>query len=165
MYRRPLSGIYIDRQIYGLFKYVTTGAGPSVLPFTVIKRRLISRTSSRPSIFSMQARAKHDAWVTQSQKHSEVEEAKGRYIELAKEIGWEGGKSGQGGAMGGVKVSTMAQDTSVNEEGETSELHEAVIDGKVEEVERLVKGGGDVDSKDEYVRPSMCFGRKLICRA
>ena len=112
----------------------------------------------------MQARAKHDAWVTQSQKHSEVEGAKSRYIELAKEIGWEGGKSGQGGAMGGVKVSTMAQDTSVDEEGEMSELHEAVIDGKVEEVERLVKGGSDVDSKDEYVRPSMCFGSKLICR-
>jgi hypothetical protein len=112
----------------------------------------------------MQARAKHDAWVTQSQKHSEVEEAKSRYIELAKEIGWEGGKSGQGGAMGGVKVSTMAQD-SVDEEGETSELHEAVIDGKVEEVERLIKGGSDVDPKDEYVRLSMCFGRKLICRA
>jgi hypothetical protein len=119
--------------------------------------------SSRPSIFSMQARAKHDAWVTQSQKHSEVEPAKSRYIELAKEIGWEGGKSGQGGAMGGVKVSTMAQE-SVDEEGEMSELHEAVIDGKVEEVERLVKGGSDVDSKDQYVRPSMCFGRKLICR-
>jgi hypothetical protein len=98
----------------------------------------------------MQARAKHDAWVTQSQKYTEVEEAKGRYIELAKEIGWEGGKSGSGGAMGGVKVSVMAQE-EVEGEGESSKLHEAVIDGRVEEVERLVKGGTSVDSKDEYV--------------
>ena len=67
--------------------------------------------------------------------------------------------------MGGVKVSTMAQDTSVDEEGETSELHEAVIDGKVEEVERLVKGGSDVDSKDEYVGLLLWFvSKKLICR-
>lgn len=113
----------------------------------------------------MQARAKHDAWVTQSQKYSEVEEAKSRYIDLAKEIGWEGGKSGQGGAMGGVKVSMMAQDPSVDEGGETSELHEAVIDGKVEEVERLVKGGNDVNLKDEYASLFMfSVSRKLIYR-
>jgi len=100
----------------------------------------------------MAARAKHDAWVTQSQKYSDVEEAKGRYIEVAKEIGWEGGKSGSGGAMGGVKVSVMAQEEdSPGDEVGTSELHEAVIDGRAEEVERLVKAGNSVDSKDEYV--------------
>lgn len=103
-------------------------------------------------MFSMAARAKHDAWVTQSQKFTDVEEAKGRYIEIAKEIGWEGGKTGSRGAMGGVKVSVMAQeeDTRGDEAG-TSELHEAVIDGRAEEVERLVKAGSSVDSKDEYV--------------
>ena len=103
-------------------------------------------------MFSMAARAKHDAWVTQSQKYTDVEEAKGRYIEIAKEIGWEGGKSGSGGAMGGVKVSVMAkaEDTRGDEAG-SSELHEAVIEGRAEEVERLVKAGRDVDSKDEYV--------------
>lgn len=100
----------------------------------------------------MAARAKHDAWVTQSQKYSDVEEAKGRYIEIAKEIGWEGGKSGSGGAMGGVKVSVMAKEEATpGDEVGTSELHEAVIDGRAEEVERLVKAGSDVDSKDEYV--------------
>jgi len=103
-------------------------------------------------MFSVAARAKHDAWATQSQKYSDVEEAKGRYIEIAKEIGWEGGKSGSGGAMGGVKVSVMAkEEDSLGNEAGSSELHEAVIDGRVEEVERLVKAGRDVDSKDDYV--------------
>ena len=96
----------------------------------------------------MQARAKHDAWLAQSQKYAEVDNAKERYIELAKEIGWEGGTSGSGGALGGVKVSVMAQEEG---EGESSKLHEAVIDGKVEEVERLVRAGTSVDTKDEYV--------------
>jgi hypothetical protein len=102
-------------------------------------------------MFSMAARAKHDAWVTQSQKYTDVEEAKERYIELAKEIGWEAGESGSGAPMGGMKVSMMAQDTSLDREGEASELHEAVIDGKAEEVERLVKSGISVDAVDIYV--------------
>lgn len=124
----------------------------------------MDRSGSRPSIFSMQARAKHDAWVTQSQKFTDIEEAKSRYIEIAKEIGWEGGKSGSGGAMGGVRVSMMAQEEGLGEEvGESSKLHEAVIDGKVEEVERLVKGGSNVDSKDEYVSLDLTSG--LIDRA
>ena len=59
--------------------------------------------------------------------------------------------------MGGVKVSMMAQDSSVDEGAKASELHEAVIDGKVKEVERLVEGGNDVNSKDEYVCLDMCI--------
>ena len=54
--------------------------------------------------------------------------------------------------MGGVKVSVMAkEEDSLGNEAGSSELHEAVIDGRVEEVERLVKAGRDVDSKDDYV--------------
>jgi hypothetical protein len=99
----------------------------------------------------MQARAKHDAWVSEAQKYvNDVEEAKGRYIEIAKGLGWEGGKSGSGGAMGGVKVSMMAPE-EIGGEGESSKLHEAVIDEKGDEIERIVKSGIGVNAKDEYV--------------
>jgi hypothetical protein len=103
-------------------------------------------------MFSPAARAKHDAWVAQSKKYNDIEEVKGRYIEIAKELGWEGGKSGSGGAMGGVKVSVMAQEENVSgREAGTSKLHEAVIDGTEEEVVDLVGAGTSVNSKDEYV--------------
>lgn len=104
-------------------------------------------------MFSIQARAKHDAWVAQAQKYSQdPEEAKSRYIEIAKELGWEGGKSGSGGAMGGVRVSTMAPpEEDQGGGGEISKLHEAVLDGKVQEVELLLSGGAGVDGIDEYV--------------
>jgi hypothetical protein len=108
----------------------------------------------------MQARAKHDAWVAQAYNYAQdPEEAKGRYIEIAKELGWEGGKSGSGGAMGGVRVSTMAPpEENQGAGGEVSKLHEAVLDGQVQEVERLLSGGAGVDSIDEYVS----LGRSLL---
>lgn len=102
----------------------------------------------------MQARAKHDAWVTQAQKYvDDTEGAKARYIEIAKDLGWEGGRSGSGGAMGGVRVSMMAQEDQEegSRVGETSKLHEAVLDGNVKEVERILAAGGVVDTRDEYV--------------
>jgi hypothetical protein len=103
----------------------------------------------------MQARAKHDAWVAQAQKYADDEEgAKARYIEIAKDLGWEGGKSGSGGAMGGVRVSMMAQDEGEGS-GSTSKLHEAVLDGQIKEVERLLSAGAGVDSRDAYV--SFCL--------
>jgi hypothetical protein len=98
----------------------------------------------------MQARAKHDAWVTQSKKYAnDTEDARERYMEIAKELGWEGGDSSSGSAIGGIRVSMMAQEEVPA--GASSELHDAVIEGRAEEVERLVKSGMDVDSRDNYV--------------
>lgn len=104
-------------------------------------------------MFSMAARAKHDAWVLEAGKHADdVEGAKARYIEIAKEIGWEGGKSGSGGAMGGVRVSMMAsEEEKLGESSGTSGLHDAVIDGDQGRVRRIVKEGSDVNGRDEYV--------------
>lgn len=46
-------------------------------------------TTSRPSIFDMTGRAKWDAWSTTGKKYSDVQNAEARYIELAKELGWD----------------------------------------------------------------------------
>lgn len=60
-------------QLYGLFKYLTTSATPS---------------TTRPSIFDMTGRAKWDAWSSTGKKYSNMEQAEGRYIEIAKSLGW-----------------------------------------------------------------------------
>lgn len=116
-------------------------------------------------MFSMTARAKYDAWVSQSKTYSsDLEAAKERYISIAREIGWDGdvsSKSNSSGPMGGVRVSTMAPpDEEVgkgkgngdgNGEG-SSKLHDAVIDGDVEMVKKLIKEEKvPVDTRDEYV--------------
>lgn len=38
----------------------------------------------------MAARAKHDAWVAQAAKQTNIESARARYIEIATRIGWKG---------------------------------------------------------------------------
>ncbi|KAF8736028.1 hypothetical protein AX14_001030 [Amanita brunnescens Koide BX004] len=60
-------------ELYGLFKYLTTSATPS---------------TTRPSIFDMTGRAKWDAWSNTGKKYSNSEQAEGRYIEIAKSLGW-----------------------------------------------------------------------------
>jgi hypothetical protein len=56
---------------------------------------LLSPSSgSRPSIFSPAPRAKFDAHLTQAQKYNSQSEgpakARGRYISIAKQVGWNG---------------------------------------------------------------------------
>lgn len=104
-------------------------------------------------MFSMAARAKYDAWVQQSKTYPELDDARERYIDIARDIGWDGdvSSSGSSGPMGGVRVSTMAPPAEEGGEG-SSKLHDAVIDGDVKAVRRLLKEEGvSVDSRDEYV--------------
>jgi len=63
----------VKLELYGLFKYLTTSATPS---------------TTRPSIFDMTGRAKWDAWSNTGKKYSNMEQAEGRYIEIAKSLGW-----------------------------------------------------------------------------
>ncbi|XP_006454696.1 hypothetical protein AGABI2DRAFT_182670 [Agaricus bisporus var. bisporus H97] len=64
----------VKLELYGLFKYVTTGPKPTV---------------SRPSIFDMTGRAKWDAWNAAGQKYVDAQEAELRYLQMAKELGWD----------------------------------------------------------------------------
>ncbi|KAL1737061.1 acyl CoA binding protein-domain-containing protein [Schizophyllum commune] len=65
----------VKLELYGLFKCATVGAVP---------------TTSRPSLFDMTGRAKWDAWVEWGKKYPTTEVAEARYIERAKELGWDG---------------------------------------------------------------------------
>lgn len=55
---------------------------------------LTYRTGSRPSIFYPTPRAKYDAWTSNHAKYAAqtngAEIARGRYIEIAKTVGWNG---------------------------------------------------------------------------
>lgn len=108
----------------------------------------------------MTARAKYDAWVSQSKRYPDIEDAKDRYITIAREIGWDGDVSSKGGngPMGGVKVSTMAP-LEVEGNGErSSRLHDAVIDGDTKLARSLIENGGvPVDTRDEYVHLTLTF--------
>ncbi|ORY29166.1 ankyrin repeat-containing domain protein [Naematelia encephala] len=66
-------------ELYGIFKFVSASAGPS---------------GARPSIFSVAARAKYDAWAAQTARYAKLndgaQQARGRYVGIAKEVGWKG---------------------------------------------------------------------------
>lgn len=109
-------------------------------------------------MFSMTARAKHDAWVNQAKLYSsDLSSAKERYISIARDIGWDGdvSASSSSGPMGGVKVSTMAPlevDRDTGAGSGSSKLHDAVIDGDERVVRTLIEDERvPVDSRDEYV--------------
>ena len=55
---------------------------------------LTRSTGSRPSIFYPTPRAKFDAWTANHAKYAAlpngVEVARGRYVEIAKTVGWKG---------------------------------------------------------------------------
>ena len=112
----------------------------------------------------MTARAKYDAWVSQSRIYPDLDDAKERYVDIARDIGWDGDVSSKGGngPMGGVKVSTMAPLDEGRLEGQgegSSKLHDAVIDGDISMARKLISQDGvPVDTRDEYVRPSSHLG-------
>ncbi|WVQ81445.1 hypothetical protein IAT38_003569 [Cryptococcus sp. DSM 104549] len=163
----------IKLELYGLFKFITTGEGPS---------------TSRPSIFYPTPRAKYDAWVAQTTKYTAPqhapEQAQGRYVAIARSIGWDEsaqedeidlerlsdsededdlGELGAGGAVGKGKekekwdkdqawrrVSVMKNEGEGGAEG-LSPIHEAVIADSTEEVQRLLGGDkGLIDLRDEF---------------
>ncbi|RSH95391.1 hypothetical protein EHS25_000478 [Saitozyma podzolica] len=152
----------IKLELYGLFKFVTTGAGPS---------------TGRPGIFDFAGRAKFDAWVTESAKYGadRVGQARERYVALARGVGWTGQSLGaieedvdldrlddepetgrkerSGNGTGrGVKVSVMAEGPD-----ERGPIHDAVIDNDLDLVQSLLrKDKALTRTRDEMVRtPSM----------
>ncbi|OWZ53687.1 hypothetical protein J010_03886 [Cryptococcus neoformans] len=154
----------IKLELYGLFKFITTGAGP---------------TSSRPSLFYPTNRAKHDAWNSVSTKyfhlnsvpHQTIAMAQGRYVEIAKQVGWDGaiqeedeidlerlsdsesedGKDGHEGAKDGWrKVSVMQGEDGLDDEG-TSPIHDAVTADSLQAVKKLIEGDSSlINSRDEF---------------
>ncbi|KAJ7103622.1 ankyrin [Mycena belliarum] len=63
-------------ELYGLFKYITVSTTP---------------TTPRPSIFDFTGRAKWDAWSAASNTYSTKADAEGRYLEVARSLGWTEG--------------------------------------------------------------------------
>ncbi|KAL1748506.1 acyl CoA binding protein-domain-containing protein [Schizophyllum fasciatum] len=65
----------VKLELYGLFKCATAGSAPG---------------TSRPSLFDMTGRAKWDAWAEWGRKYPSAEAAQARYVERARELGWDG---------------------------------------------------------------------------
>ncbi|OCF60273.1 hypothetical protein L486_02953 [Kwoniella mangroviensis CBS 10435] len=149
----------IKLELYGLFKYINTLAGP---------------TGSRPSIFSPAPRAKYDAWAAQYTKYSSKGDegkqlAQQRYIEIALQIGWSNNvpndeeddvdlenlddepiRNKDDNPIGGVKVSVMSGDMD-EDDHDTHPLHLAVSENEVPKVESLLKQDKSlVHLRDEF---------------
>lgn len=94
-------------ELYGLFKFINAGTGPS---------------GGRPGIFSIEARAKYDAWTRAAHIYDSEEAAKLRYLCIAESVGWKRGaglseasepaESTAKGTGLGVSVSVMSQEDS-----------------------------------------------------
>ncbi|EAL20326.1 hypothetical protein CNBF1370 [Cryptococcus deneoformans B-3501A] len=151
----------IKLELYGLFKFITTGAGP---------------TSSRPSLFYPTNRAKHDAWDSVSRKYLHLNSvpnqtkamAQGRYVEIAKQVGWDGviqeeneidlerlsdsgsedGKDGNEGAKDGWrKVSVMQGEDGLDNDP----IHDAVVADSLQAAKELAEGDSSlINSRDEF---------------
>ncbi|KAE9408193.1 ankyrin [Gymnopus androsaceus JB14] len=122
----------VKLELYGLFKYATVSQNPNV---------------SRPSIFDMTGRAKWDAWDAAGKRYTDGAEAEGRYLEIARDLGWQPGESDpsseeHGGASGmGVAVSSMAApETEID-----NTLHGLAIAGDVNKLETLISLDRDID--------------------
>jgi len=138
----------------------------------------LSPTTSRPSIFDVTGRAKWDAWSRIGREYPDTDCAEARYLELAKELGWDGvqqphisktnkekGKisdkgdediwdseesfSKVGGGFG-FSVSTMAHTKEASERS----VHGFAVENETREIEELLAQTPDLDLNklDEYVR-------------
>jgi len=134
----------IKLELYGLFKYITVSQHPNV---------------SRPSIFDMTGRAKWDAWDAAGKKYSGGTGAESRYLEIARDLGWQPGvssnkskesddesdsssESGGGGSSGmGVVVSSMAAPETETD----SSTHGLAIAGDADKLETLISLDKDID--------------------
>lgn len=93
-----------------------------------------TRNTPRPGIFSITARAKHDAWQAATQ-HDQAEQ---RYIDIAKGLGWTGIKADKGR---GVRVSTMEgdqDDPSIEMQARMNETD--YVHSRDENVSRIIHG-------------------------
>lgn len=137
-----------------------------------------SPSESRPSIFDITGRAKWDAWNRIGREYPDTECAEVRYLELAKELGWDGteqprlsetnkekGKASEkgdediwdlgesfskvGGGLG-FSVSTMAHTKEASERS----VHGFAVENETREIEELLAQAPDFDLNklDEHVR-------------
>ncbi|KIK70886.1 hypothetical protein GYMLUDRAFT_32961 [Collybiopsis luxurians FD-317 M1] len=133
----------VKLELYGLFKWLTVSHQPTV---------------SRPSIFDMTGRAKWDAWDAAGKRYHSVAEAENRYLEIARDLGWQPGLTGSpkneneaedediwddsdsvkshggGGGGLGVSVSSMAAPETETDDS----LHGLAIAGDVQKLENLI---------------------------
>lgn len=114
----------VKLEIYGLYKYALTGAGPA---------------DARPSFFYPAQRAKWDAWAAQAKAHPTPAGARERYVQLAKEIGWAGEKA-RGPGWRSVSIMAPGQQEQAGEGEEAlSPIHEATLDDDLPQVRELLK--------------------------
>ncbi|KAK4688503.1 hypothetical protein P7C73_g1601, partial [Tremellales sp. Uapishka_1] len=143
-----------------------------------VQHWLCQKKEARPSMFSLAARAKYDAWVAQAAKYDALEAARQRYIVIAAQIGWSGeglddseendiddeedgsedkrrrdkGKKKEAGIMGKSVSVMVSHEHSLGIDGDAkSPIHEAVIDESLEEVKTLLANSPSLlDAKDEF---------------
>ncbi|GMK59316.1 hypothetical protein CspeluHIS016_0703310 [Cutaneotrichosporon spelunceum] len=137
-------------ELYGLYKFAHSGgAGP---------------TSKRPGIFHFEARHKYDAWGRVATAFGgRPEDAKARYVEIAREAGWKGLDAPTlpeaeaeedkvprktDGTGFGPSVSVMEREEG-DEDPSTSALHDAASEGDTEALAKLLDDT-NVNAKDEY---------------
>jgi len=176
---------------------------------------LTRRTGSRPSIFYPTPRAKYDAWATNHAKYSALQKgtevARGRYVEIAKTVGWKGeglaeedeeeeeidfdapdpalaekvGESSKPIPGMGPRQSVMAQDVDpgstewvvpglplitfvarlTGRTGESSAIHDAVVDNNVDEVRRLLSADpASLDARNDIVSADVSGTRTQLIR-
>ena len=135
-----------------------------------------SPNTSRPSFFDLTGRAKWDAWMQEAQTYEgRPSEAEHRYLDIARSLGWKegssavtlapapaaadetgrqdgGGGGGGGGAGMGFSVSVISPPT-LNDLGDSSELHQYAIKDDVSALSAFLSAneGADINVRDEYV--------------
>lgn len=151
----------VKLELYGLFKCLTVSPIPN---------------TTCPSIFDMTGRAKWNSWQSIGKTYSNnLPGAEGRYLELARDLGWKPGstttepppkgtaeanddddiwdkesdtRKGSSGGMGN-KVSTV----SYGDEGERKGVvHNFAVDGDAGSLRRYLVDhpDADINAKDEY---------------
>ncbi|KAF9520653.1 hypothetical protein BS47DRAFT_1286893, partial [Hydnum rufescens UP504] len=122
-------------EIYGLYKYLTVSPHP--------------KPGSRPGMFDLTGRAKWDSWDSVGKAYdNRPGDVEARYIQIARDLGWNGITSGNGGM--GVSVSVMADSSDDGDEEVEASLHGHALSGEVESLTALADQGADVNILDEF---------------
>lgn len=84
--------------------------------------------TSRPSIFDMTGRAKWDAWDGARKKYS-AQEAEARYLDIAKELGWNENETSQKQIQSEASIKGKAKEVQKGEaEGEEGDIWDSEED-------------------------------------
>jgi len=150
-------------ELYGLYKFLTVSPEPQ---------------TTRPSIFSFEGRAKWDAWkAVGSTWRNRCEAAEGRYMDIAKGLGWRHGASNHSaepsreltveelleqesdpegsdvahGAAMGIGVSTMSA-LPITENNGGGTIHDLAVAGDTDKLLAHFKAtlAVDVNARDDY---------------